>query len=98
MLEKKSGFHYIFLKKPTCCPTDHSMIGRENSMGLLIVPLEWTGLRVKDSNSTELGIQTQTGLGSPWYLPPAGWASHLPPLSLNSVPTNQKQGCDLASS
>lgn len=33
MLKKKSGFHYISLKKPTGCPTDHSLIGREKSTG-----------------------------------------------------------------
>lgn len=33
MLEKKSGFHYIFLKKAPCCP-GHSLVGREASTGL----------------------------------------------------------------
>lgn len=72
MLEKKSGFHYIFLKKPTGCPTDHSLIRREHSTGLLIVTLVWTRLRMTDGNGKDLGIQRQTSLGSHWCLPPAG--------------------------
>lgn len=65
MLEKKSGFHYIFLKKPTGCPADHVLAGREHSTGLLSAASVPAKLRMPDGRGGDLGAQRQTGLGSP---------------------------------
>lgn len=55
MLEKKSGFHYIFLKKPTGCPADHVLAGREHSTGLLSAASVPAKLRMPDGRG-----------GGPW--------------------------------